>query len=440
MSHSMYPNTAVVIGRDSISLPGGRVNNTVTAGARWHPASTLRMLDDDIAGAQNTVIIDVPFQSPDWTMEAGDWKLITKLDADRVDPASGQQAWTTYTQPGRTVHIGIASLIGNTDLFDAEEVASRPWEVVDRLAAFHTATGEAWRINGGAVGCAMVRATFTKGGAPLWHHTPETRGRTIREQGPLVWQRPLTDQDAPYPYVLELDLNASYLCAAGVAKLAHSELLPVPGPVQFDQRRAGMWQMQAESIPAGYWGRGRAPGILDPRRIADDGTVWASTDIVKWLIAHRVEVVIGDALISTPGETRELLRPWKDRVAQARISPLNEIPGVEKAVKTLWTDTPGMMARPGGWIHRPDWRWAILDTARMTLIRKLEAVYMLTGRWPIKVATDAAWWPVNSSDPQAAARELGIAPNPAELGNWKLPRNRHAITRLSAWDTERVRV
>jgi hypothetical protein len=76
-----------------------------------------------------------------------------------------------------------------------------------------------------------------------------------------------------------------------------------------------------------------------------------------------------------------------------------------RTVKDVYKWTRGMLERPGGRIHRPDWAHAITAQARVNLWRKIYTEGMTSGRWPVRVDADACWYASDNPDPVAAAPE-----------------------------------
>lgn len=104
-----------------------------------------------------------------------------------------------------------------------------------------------------------------------------------------------------------------------------------------------------------------------------------------------------------------------------------EDPVMRESLKTLYKATVGMMARPGGRIHRPDWTHAVIAQARCDLWRKAwregskaryqpprsDDVLVGTGAWPVRMETDALWYASPTDAPNWPATFLrgdGLTP------------------------------
>jgi hypothetical protein len=101
-------------------------------------------------------------------------------------------------------------------------------------------------------------------------------------------------------------------------------------------------------------------------------------------------------------ETSRVTREWAERLRDAHTlwdgalaqadSP--EFRALKAAAKACYRETIGLFGREGGRVDRPEWQDTIVSYARVNLWRKLWKAGKATGRWPVEMNRDTAWYPV----------------------------------------------
>lgn len=259
-----------------------------------------------------------------------------------------------------------------------------------KLSQYHRLTNTVYRATPGVSGCTMVRqmhaaaaarkAEARKGtaGQPFWRY--EQMPSDLSPMGDLKWQ---TDEMPAAGYVTQWDVRAAYLAAASAALLAWSPLRHT-GPRQFDPAVAGFWQVFADGTLLSLHG-GR-PFVIDPRQIGPGGMVWLSSPVMAYLLSLGISPEVADSW--TCDQAGRYLRPWAEAIRDG-LAADDIDPDVAYLLKQTYRETLGMMNRPGGSIHRPDWWATVVDLARVNLLRKMDKAAKATGLEPIRVYVDA---------------------------------------------------
>lgn len=276
-----------------------------------------------------------------------------------------------------------------------------------RLATYHNVTGGRWCGTGGLSGCAQIRA-LPRRESPLWHWKDaakyEAPGCAIEARSRL----PLPDEAVKRGWcVHHFDIRSQYLAAAMNAELGWGAP-EQRGPQAFDPARPGYWRVRVDQLPADPWG-----GVL--YKPADSqGLTWVTTPRLRYLLEREdpttsgmVEVV--DSV--TAHRQSRVLKAWAERLREARVSPLAE--EILPAIKDTYARTVGMFRRPGGRIHRHDWRDTVVDTGAANLLRKVDALGVLPEH-VIRWRTDSVW----IVDPQPYPDELlaRLGPDTGQVG------------------------
>jgi hypothetical protein len=296
------------------------------------------------------------------------------------------------------------------------------------LDLFARHLGLRYRHSPGSTGTALMADldVFTReplGRAPAPALEPGTADRVapwVRDPGPDGWLH-------------AFDVNGMYLAACS-DELGHGEARQHPAAVVGGK---------VQSWP-GYW-RATLHGGDDrfPLPFKVDGKHhWYTTAALQLAAEVGVKVKLTDVW-TYPGH-RRALRPWYERIRDARTALMAEPVSVEAqlalaALKSTYTQALGWLG--GSWLDaddprfRPDWREAIIARARANLVRHMLRVERVTGQLPVIAARDdlVVYWS-SFADPFVAAAQLGIGPLSAQLGKFK-----HAGT-VAARDFHRVLV
>jgi hypothetical protein len=351
-------------------------------------------------------------------LQMAGWASHPPRDGEELD--NGLGAWTTYVKGSQVVHVGILKLIdpARTPLFPVD---AAPHVISRRLADFHRLTGAPYRKTPGVIGVSMIRDQYERGSAgrpgaePRWFLSawPED----VRGAGDIIWSRAREGSELDAGWIHGYDIHGAYLAAATMADLAWGDLSRVVLP-RFDPSVAGFWLLEGHSTHAPRW-PGDPHGIATPplihrARYREDNTVWLSTPMVRFLIEQGARPVIREGLVAAPvprgPETRRLLRTWGESIRDARrgaaLLPAQPDRHAHKAtLKRLPNETVGLLAptQRRGRVNRPDWSWTIRDINRVNLLRKIRDIWHETGRWPVRVRTDAVYYALSVEEPGTAA-------------------------------------
>jgi hypothetical protein len=341
--------------------------------------------------------------------------------------------WATfYKAHHATVHLGILDGMDpdKSPLFpiDGDYTAG---DIAAQLARYQELTGVSYRINPGVSGLAMIRQWYNGRPAPRgrtrpdvpswrWHgNVPE-----IATPDDIVWERtPSKAEIAAGPFVHGYDLNLAHLAAASACSLGWQQP-DATGAIPFDPARPGVWRI--EMPPAQQWGK-LFPPVINPGKVARDGTGWISTPGATFLRQLGHAIVVHDSWTSPEiphAEGREgaavygrqILRPFAERLRDALAmhgralghpAPCN-CPRcrLRATLKQTYTGAFGMMLTESSGIYRPDWVWNFHDLNRYNLTRKL---LTLPNRPPIMVNKDAAYYLDEHRDPRHLGELLGYS-------------------------------
>ncbi|MEV7809036.1 hypothetical protein AB0O28_39395 [Microbispora sp. NPDC088329] len=337
------------------------------------------------------------------------------VEAARADgwecSAAGVGAWTIWHGAGRP---SLAVVV--LDWLDPRKmgVSGAPYLRADHdpataaylLQAYRERTGVPYVMTAGTSGVNMIRHEYSgarrgRRRPPLmkWDGTGSPAAEV--QENAAVWSRPATDEERSAGWVIGYDARMAYLAAAGVADLAVDRLEHTGTPGGFDPSRAGYW------LVSGQW---QPYPMLPPLTgRAGDGTAWLTTPTVRLLIDHGMpEDAITDAWLSAgrQGHTARLLRGpverIRDGIAGIPADVENEDAAVRDALKATYREMVGMLRRGTAYIVRPDWSDTIIAQSRANLLRKAIKIGRETGRWPLRVDTDALWYAAAGPDPATA--------------------------------------
>lgn len=331
----------------------------------------------------------------------------------RVSDVGLTTGWFTFLHEGYpTVMLGIGPLISQsrTTFGDLGEEARI---LAERLARYADVTGAVWRGTGGLSGTAGIRALHETRGLHDSHaHTPMWRWKRTDvpvgmvgcsfELSPSKHRRALTPDERRGSNVHHFDIRAMYLAAAGVAMLGWSAPEHT-GPREFDPGVSGYWQVRRDELDAVKLpGRVMRSTVYRP---GDSPLLWVTTPVLTYLIEHGGMPEVFDSW--TCKRTGRYLREWAARLTAARKALAvddrgNVNVGVMRALKDTYARTIGMFNRETSRVYRSDWWDTCRDTARINLVRKVEAASYVA---PCRYNVDSIWVPSG----QRYAHEVGAA-------------------------------
>lgn len=381
---SMTRTLSVVISSDGAHYSDGRHYATIPAGLIYDMPRLLAGFARELDGNEGVIVIrgikpgDVTDQSWADAREAG-WST--------GRPGSWVTCWRKASRGTIRIHIGFLDDMDarRTPLFARE---TEPRDIALLLAQYHVATGSAFHATAGVSGhgairelCRSPRARGGRVQAPDPKWVADEVPARVRGAGPLVWKDDHTVHVTPMLVDHTFDVNAQYLAAARNARLAVDELEHT-GRMPFDANRAGYWQIIAPYV---------TEELHMPHATRDGGKQWVTTPVVEYMNSRRLEPV--EILDSYTAPGRTILRPWAEKLRGARAELLDDghplAALLRSAVKATYTQSIGMLGRKGGRIYRRDWYDAIVDLARMNLLRRIDRVYFELGISPTVVNVDA---------------------------------------------------
>ena len=268
-----------------------------------------------------------------------------------------------------------------------------PARLVEELAAFEAALGARWHLSGAVTSDRWLRAYYrAPGGLRLAHS--ETVDVGIRL--PVThWARPAGRRDSG-GYLHAWDVNAMYLAPASSLALPVGPATRLRPPID-----------PAKNPPPGYW------------RLDHEG--WVTTPTLVYARERGDTLTVTDAVIWP--EHHRWLEPWYRAIRDARHTLPRGGPA-HRALKEMYTagiGRLGSMRRSGGAadpLYQPYWRHAIMAEADARFRRKIAAATERSGRTPIAVDTDCAWYIHPSPNPTTAAAELGLVVSD-QVGHFK---------------------
>lgn len=343
--------------------------------------------------------------------------------------------WATfYKGQHSTVHLGILDGMDpdNSPLFPVDGGYTAE-DIAAQLARYHELTGIPYRINPGVSGLSMIRQHWQSRPAPHGKKKPPQpswrwHGKVPEFTTPddIVWERkPTKAEISAGPYIHEYDLNLAHLAAASASSLGW-EMPDATGAIAFDPSLPGIWRI--EMPPPNHWGKDFPP-IVNPARVARDGTGWISTAGATFLrVDMKLPIIVHDSWTcpaipgakgrdGNPVHGRQILRPFAERLRDA-LGMLGRAIGhpdpcgcprcrLRATLKETYTAAFGMMLTDTAGIYRPDWVANFHDLNRYNLLRKMLA---LPARRPVKVKKDAVFYLDSHADPRILGQALGVQP------------------------------
>lgn len=363
-----------------------------------------------------------------------------------VSDAGLTTGWFTFLHEGYpTVMLGIGPLISQsrTTFGDLRE---EPYILADRLARYADLTGGVWRGTGGLSGTASIRTQHE-----AHEHTPMWRWKRPKdmpmgmvgssfELSPSKHSRPLSADQRRGGAVHHFDIRAMYLAAAGVAMLGWSTPEHT-GPREFDPGFAGYWQVRRDQLDA----------IALPEHVmrstvyrqGDSHLLWATTPVLTYMTEHGGSPEVFDSW--TCKRTGRYLREWSARLTAARTalrtprggSRENLVDdGVARALKDTYARTVGMFNRETSRVYRPDWWDTCRDTARINLVRKVQAANVA----PCRYNVDSIWVPSGERYAHQVGAALGIkyidSQEADQVGKFKLVQTYSEVSYLKVYERQ----
>lgn len=420
-AHSIVINNGVIALADDVRT---RVHEYIPAGLLTDAGALLHWCGTQfpqLPAAGTLIVPTVPafIDGDDRYGLAPRARLMTERAAAAGWERNGGQDWErggwitwTHNGTGQVIYMGILDLM-DQDRTPAFRLGSSARDIADALAAYVDATGMNWRMTAGVTGCAMVKTTIHRVEtnkmirrgpdkpvpAPRWHSTAATT-YGVHAAGDLRYNRMLAPAERQYSRLYQLDVRAAYLAAAAAVDLPWSELRPVDRQVFTGQ--AGYWQVDLNDLVDGAAAVSSAtlphlgPALWNPDAADDAGLMWLTTPVMGFLSELGINPVVRNALLA-PSQSR-FLRPWAESIRDALANP-TATAEVRTALKRTYSETVGMFAAAGGSIHRPEWRDLIVDTARVSVLRKVFQARRTLGIWPARIYVDAVWYPYPDDAP-----------------------------------------
>ena len=407
---------AVTIDPDGTALDGTRVTETPDGVLSSLPALLARLAPVFEREGAGVVILSggaaealcVPLTAPRTPAEAKDHPVLTAPRAVgwRV---SAVAPWMTFWGEQRpTLHIAVHPALdpqATGPLYDPV-----PFEMSWHAHRFHTLTGGAYHATPGVTGVGLLRDGYRGRKAPYW--TPGERrwpAGTRQAEYDLLWER---GGPAGGRYVHGYDARQMYLAAAGVAQLAIGELRHSGPRCRPSDKTAGYWRIERPT-----WNERRMPDPLGHRqRGVREGreALWVTTPTLLLLdeLAEQGATSAPVVLDSWTAEAGRVMRGWAETLTRAlAVVRESSDPADARqlaALKATYAQSLGMMARETSRVHRPDWRHAVIGTARANFWRKVWRVAQVEDRWPVSVRVDCVRYAADTRDPVAAVPS-GIA-------------------------------
>ncbi len=254
---------------------------------------------------------------------------------------------------------------------------------------------------------------------PYWG-TGRKDGYPMQAGGDLLWERkPLKDEVGLW--IHSYDANAARLAAMGVAVIADDKPEGSRGPIAFDPDLHGYWTINRSDITRAHLRpHPNCPPLIDVGSAelgptGNGSVLTVTTPIMAEWMRQGVLPPVADAWVASG---RRAFRTVAEAWNRARIASFDE-PYYLESVKAVYRAGAGLFASPGGLIFRPDWYHTINDRQRVTLWTRIIKVHERTGRWPLKVHTDAVWYATESTA-TAFADAAGLSLDPRNLGSWKI--------------------
>lgn len=311
----------------------------------------------------------------------------------RTQPTDG--AWFTAipetTGNHSTVHIGIREWMAADDPIAG--VTRSPAHVAGLLSRWYSVAGTHYRHNPGAATVVSIRKALADRHV-TWR---------LQDLATVEWWPPPANigdlrrhgNSRPAPGAHRWDMRSAYLAAAAAVDLPAGRLKPTGDDID-PLTAVGYFRIKL--------GRGDWPSTFLGRD--RQGCAWVCHPLMRWLWGRKAGVEIIDSVTASLG-TR-LLRPWAERWRDG----IAENPVLAPALKAGYSQAIGLFNVRGGTIYRPDWRAAIIDQVRYSMIRRIGSVKRLCDLMPARVDIDSVWYvTANDAERDRVGEALGVGPN-----------------------------
>jgi hypothetical protein len=268
------------------------------------------------------------------------------------------------------------------------------------LARFSAMVGVPYHgAHGGLAGLSLMRG-MRRTRDPRWR--PNNWRKIPPAEHPVekatIWEQVPGAGGTRQPRVYGYDVRRQYLASALLATYAADELrhTGVVEPARYN--RPGYYKVEAP-----HWAyQDRCP---PPMVAAAAGTVrWITGATLDYLYQLDTEYGVLSCpvvLDSWTGPPSRVLRSWAEALSttlDACEGRSGESPQMIGAIKGCYRAGIGLMYRPTSRVHRPDWADTIVGLARCNLHRRIWTEGKTTGRWPVKVTADTAWYQTAAAD------------------------------------------
>lgn len=337
----------------------------------------------------------------------------------------GADRWDVqYTCPAPWSHCFERGTSHEVELIFPELNRDDPWraaqsarELLAGLEMFHAATGRIWWRSGGTTARRLLEHMHTRHPNALPLTLPGEMPAPALAHGiepPASWIRRLGAEERIMRYIHSYDKNGAYLgaCASldvGAGAVEHISQEGIEHLTDKELRLPGYWLVTVDE--------GTAIPAIGPRTGKRAGLpTWVTTATLRLLIARGMSpALIGEAYIWR--EHHQPLKGWYEVLRDGRMCLLAErAQGREgaalalDALKAMYKAFCGGYLKADGWdrtgdaLYRPDWRHAIMGTARCNLVRRADKCIKDDAIWPLALGgVDGLYIVSNEPDPVRAA-------------------------------------
>jgi hypothetical protein len=239
--------------------------------------------------------------------------------------------------------------------------------------------------------------------------------------------RALTAEERGMRYMHAFDKNWMYISACSGLKLGFGKPEHITGGHDAWDGRPGYWLVTPGSRIANEW------AMLPPMISERAQRSWVSTPTVEVALEQYTSLVFRDAWVYP--EYHNPLTAWARRLKAARETLRDSNPVAYGVLKSCYSQAIGWLGlnklkdgtEPVD-LYRPDWRHAIIATARANMYRNVAKAYQASGIAPFAIATDCLYYVTDSiCDAGLFASKLGLRLGDA-VGEYKIA---HAAIPLS---------
>lgn len=293
---------------------------------------------------------------------------------------AGLSHWLVYRPHGNRaarLDIAIPAYDHASGLHDAPDGPA----IVAAVRRYNELLRIAYRWSPGTAGADLLRAThqgpnstrLERAGEPV---PPALNGATETD---FRWSRPPDLEERGRRWAYAFDANGLYLAACSSLELGFGEAEHYApkrggGEIVFpDLASPGYWRVRITPAPAGELD----PFAPLPHDEIGEPRWYAAPSVALAVELGRLESVLEGYLFP---RRHRFLSPWYGRLREARTALVENRQRVENGlalglVKRTYTLTIGNLAghfhEGGEPLHRPDWRHAIIATARANLYRRI---------------------------------------------------------------------